>query len=72
MLLVFLSVFSWPRAGQRDFFTTSISPFEEYGAVLGLLGEEWCGPVVSSSDNYDNDDSNVTIRARLEPCGWKG
>ena len=30
------------------------------------------GPVVSSSDNYDNDDSNVTIRAKLEPCGWKG
>jgi len=56
-----------PRAGQRDFFTTSISPFEEDGAVLRLLGEEWCGPVVSSSDNYDNDDSNVTIRAKLEP-----
>lgn len=42
------------------------------GAVLRLLGEEWCGPVVSSSDNYYNNDSNVTIRAKLEPCGWKG
>ena len=31
MLLVFISGFSWPRAGQRDFFTTSISPFEEDG-----------------------------------------
>lgn len=72
MLLDFISGFSWPRAGQRDFFTTSISTFEEDGAVLRLLGEEWCGSVMSASDNYDSDDSNVTIRAKMELCGWKG
>jgi len=27
---------------------------------------------VNLSDNYDNDDSNATIRAKFEPYHWKG
>lgn len=56
-------VISLSSCWEKGFFTIHSAK----GSRRRMVRRWW----MSFGDNYNNDDNNVTIRARLEPCRWE-